>query len=297
MLHKKGFSNRSFTIVLFLLLVLPSLVLTAESEETVSAKDLPPAVKETLSNLRPGLEPEKVEREEDDGFLYFEAEFKWNDTENEIKTDDKGRVVELEEAVLPSHLSPAIQKQIEANYPSHELEEAEQVSLNYYEVEITVNGEETVVRILENGRVLGSESEDEGGENEYEQVVPWESLPAEIKRSIEDHRSGEQPVKIERSLDDGYTYFEAEYSKKNGVTHEVKVDEMGQIVEIEDEIPVDKFPMEARDSLAKSFPNSSIKEVTRKQAVYFTVELEKGDQELELSFLSNGSPIDGNEED
>ena len=86
----------------------------------------------------------------------------------------------------------------------------------------------------------------------------------------------------------GRTFYEAEYEAVDGVKHEIKLDETGQIVEIEDEIPPSQLPAAIRKKVESLHLGVPIKEAELKQSMYYVVELEEGEKETEVKVLANG---------
>lgn len=270
-----------------------------ESEGSLTLADLPEAVRTTIGEQGKGVEPTEIEREESGGFVFYEAEFKEGETTREIKMDAEGRVVEFEEELPPSSLPSGAVNRIEESYSGYEIEEVELKTVIYYEIEIEVDGKEFALRVLENGSIPESADDEEEGEedqeddDEAEEVeeegdLDWADLPGPVQTAIEGHRPGVKPKGFEKERSRDATFYEAEYPEMDGVKHEIMLDELGNIVEIEDELPVSKLPESVRKQIETTYPNGKIEEVELKQSTFYAVELEKGDNEIEIRIFATG---------
>ncbi len=263
-----------------------------ESEESVSLTSLPAAVRKAIGDHGGGVMPSEIEREESDGFVYFEAEFKEGDAAHEIKIDEEGRIVEIEKEIPSSDLPRGAMNQIKKSYAGYEIEEVEITTLTHYEIEIEEDGNEFSLLFLENGYQLGNLVEEDDGEDDEEEEesagIEWDDLPVPVQKAVTSHRPDVKPEGFELEKSNSSIFYEAEYPEMDGVKHEIKLDELGNIIEIEDEMPVSKLPVSIRKQIESDHPNASIEEVELKQSTFYEVELKKGEEELEIRILSSG---------
>jgi uncharacterized membrane protein YkoI len=279
-------------------------VCAEEAEEAVALKDAPEGVQKALADHREGVAPDKLVREVEDGFVFYEAEFAEGDVEYDVKTDEEGRIVEIEEELPLSLLPPEARNSILSAYPNAEIEEIERKTVIHYELELKNEAKEFEVRILENGFLLGEEveeaEEEEANEKEEQEEkgdITWEELPQSVRKAIEAHKEGVRPVGIECEKVKGRVFYEAEYEEADGVQHEIRVDETGQIVEIEDEIPASQVPAAILKKVESLHPGVTIEEVELKQSTFYVVEIEEGDKETEVKVLANGLILGVEEDD
>ena len=282
-----------------LLLGLVFLAMSATQAEKASDKmtlaDVPESVQKALAEYRGGAQPTSLKRELKEGIAFYEAEYREGEVTREIKLDEAGRVIEIEEEFPFSDLPQEVLQSIQAAYPDAEIEEIELKTVIFYEVELQKEGREVEVKILENGHVLdsGMEKKDEageaeGGESEKESEVTWDQLPEAVRAAIEQHRPGARPEKVDREVKKGHALYDTEFEKVEGVRREIVMDEGGRIVEIEDEIDPTQLPGVVREEVEKLYPNLPIKEAALKHLTYYVIEIEQDDKEIEVKALANG---------
>ena len=132
--------------------------------------------------------------------------------------------------------------------------------------------------------------------DEDEQVVVLGDAPEAVRQTLAEYRQGEVPSRLVREVEDGFVFYEAEFSQDDGKC-EVKTDEEGRIVEVEEELALSLLPAEARNSILSAYPNAEIEEVDLKQSTFYVVEVEEGDKEVEVKVLANGLILGVNEDD
>lgn len=279
-------------------------VSAADSEGKVALADLPSTVQKAIKDHGRGTEPSEVGKESVEGLTFYEAEFEGDGVESEIKLDEEGRIVEEERELSVSELPAAAMKSVQAEYPDAEIEEVELVTRTYYEVELESDGKEVTLLVLENGFVLDSasalepddEDGDEGEDDAEESEVAWDDLPEAVQKAFLAHREGVQPEEIEMEKSGGRVYYEGEYEEENGIEHEIKVDETGMVIEVEDEMEGSSLPDTIKAAVQSLHPKAEIEEASLKRSTYYVVEMEIDEKEVEVKVLGNGMIL-GLEED
>ena len=134
--------------------------ITEDNEQSVQWEQLPAAVQTALANTLPGVQIDELTVETEHGTTYYEACYTAEGTEHEMKLTENGYIVESEQQIPSAELPTGVLRALEIQFPNAEIEEAEVVQLTFYEVELELGGKEYEVRVLANGKVLGTEDED-----------------------------------------------------------------------------------------------------------------------------------------
>lgn len=98
-------------------------------------------------------------------------------------------------------------------------------------------------------------------------------------------------VNPEWEYEDGY--YEVEWME-NGVEKELLYDENGNLIASETEIATSELPSAITEFILENYPDYSLKEAEIQEKsgeVYYFVEIEKGNDELELKFTEDGGLV------
>ena len=134
-----------------------------DSEETIALKDLPTAVQTALSNAIPGVKVDEVTREVENGHVYYEVEYETNGAEHSIELTEAGDLVETESEVSSAALPAGVAAFLQSRYEGATIEEAQFVTLQFYEIELKSGGRDIEVLVLANGQEI--EVEDDGDDD------------------------------------------------------------------------------------------------------------------------------------
>lgn len=124
-----------------------------------------------------------------------------------------------------------------------------------------------------------------------EAAVAWEKVPAPVQQGIQAQLGTERPEQITQETDDGFTTYEAA-QKVNGQLKEVKLGENGQLLEVEDAVPVSELPYAVKAAIEKEAPEAEIGAVVRVTSYYYEIEVQKGGRAKELKILGNGQEFE-----
>ncbi len=134
-----------------------------ESEQEMKLSELPQAVQAALGNAIPGVEVDEVTREVEGGHVYYEVEYEANGTDHTIELTENGDIVETETEVSASALPAGVIAYLQSHYEGAKIEEAELVTLQFYEIELENGRRDVEVQVLANGQVI--EIEDDGDDD------------------------------------------------------------------------------------------------------------------------------------
>ncbi len=68
-----------------------------------------------------------------------------------------------------------------------------------------------------------------------EEKGEWSQVPAKVQQTITEHAQGGEVLKVEKETDKNAVVYEAKVKKTDGKKIEIKVDENGKLIEIEDD--------------------------------------------------------------
>ena len=163
-----------------------------EQEEVVSLQDVPKPVQKTIRREAAGGKIEKIEKEIRGNRTIYEADLKIDGKEYEAKILPNGTLLikklehavsprkrrgemerhmqakKKEEKIDPDDVPDKVMKAVEKKVPGGTVKEAEKETIGrkvIYEIEKVVDGRESEVKVLPNGRIIKIEREDEEHEH------------------------------------------------------------------------------------------------------------------------------------
>jgi hypothetical protein len=142
--------------------------------------------------------------------------------------------------------------------------------------------------------VLANEKKDGDKKDDAEKAMSWGSLPPAAQKAFASLLKTSKPEKITQETDDGATTYEAA-QKVDGRMEEAKVAENGQVLEVEETIPLTDLPPAVVDKVKSTMPKAEIKEVRRVTQYFYEVELSKGSHSKEVKLFGNGQPVENDD--
>lgn len=130
-----------------------------DGEAAISWQQLPAAVQVALEKIVPTQQIDALTREVEDGFVFFEAEYKTDGLEHATKLTDNGYVVESEQPVPAESLPPAVVAALKKQFKNAEIEESEIVQLTFFEVKVRAGDKKCEVKIQANGNVIAQDDD------------------------------------------------------------------------------------------------------------------------------------------
>ncbi len=130
-------------------------------QQTVSLDDVPEAARTALRKLAGDAKIEKVEREEDDGVILFEAEWQQNQTTHEATVTADGDLVEQERTVSHASLPQAVRRAVKDRFGDITEVTYERKTVVLYEAESDADGNKREVLLSPSGREVEVEVSDD----------------------------------------------------------------------------------------------------------------------------------------
>ncbi|HKQ49734.1 MAG TPA: PepSY-like domain-containing protein [Phycisphaerae bacterium] len=128
-----------------------------------------------------------------------------------------------------------------------------------------------------------------------DEKVPLDQVPAAARRALEMQAGGAKFTEIEREVEHGVTVYEAEWMD-HGTEHEASVSADGELLEVEENVPMDKAPAAVREAIGKHFGAGTKVVIEKTTVVYYEVEAKVDGKEKELYFSPTGR-LHGEESD
>ena len=145
-------------------LVIAGLILTASAsaqEKKIRRSDLPPAVEKTVAANSEGATIKGFSTEQENGQTIYEAEMMVKGHSKDISMTADGSIVEVEEEVALSSLSPEVQAGLQEKAGKGKIGKVESISkkgkLVAYEAHVVTDGKKSEVQVGPDGKPLDHE--------------------------------------------------------------------------------------------------------------------------------------------
>jgi len=104
-----------------------------------------------------------------------------------------------------------------------------------------------------------------------EKAINMKDLPAAVRRTVQEQSQGAVIRRLSKEIEGGKTVYEVEMKVK-GHGKDVTIDASGEVIEVEEEVPLESLPNAARAAIEKAAGRGQITKVERvsggKQAAY-----------------------------
>jgi uncharacterized membrane protein YkoI len=211
----------------------------AGKEEKVSLNEVPEAARNTILHEAAGHKVREIEKETGNGRTVYEAEWKVDGKEVEVKVAADGKLLEREMEVALKDVPAAARETILKEAAGSKVAEVEKVVAGdrvTYEAEWKADGKEIEITVSPAGKVLGREVEDEDDDEDDdddksareekhedgEVDVTLDQVPDAVRATILKEAAGHKIEEIERETRGGRTVYEAEW-EVDGKEIEIKV--------------------------------------------------------------------------
>ncbi len=128
--------------------------LTAQAEQKVQMKDLPPAVQKAVQEHTKGLTVKGFAKEVEDGKTFYEAETTVNGHSKDFLFDTAGKLVEIEEEVSLDSVPAAVKTALEAEGKVLLVETVTKGKTVTYEGTVEKNGKKSEIPMDANGKKI-----------------------------------------------------------------------------------------------------------------------------------------------
>jgi len=189
-----------------------------EKDKPLTLDQVPAAVKATIVKEAAGADIKKIEKENENGKVVYEAEFLRGGKTTEVKVASGGTLlsteVELSLDEVPAPVKATILKEAKGA-KIKEVEKETKGATITYEAEFEADGKEVEIQVAPDGKLLGREDaekdDDEDDDDEDEAKVSIDQVPAAVKATILKEAQGAKIKEIEKETKNGRTVYEAEF--------------------------------------------------------------------------------------
>src|SRR3974377_2097748 len=118
-------------------------------------------------------------------------------------------------------------------------------------------------------------------------------LPSAVQQTVKEQTKGATLVGLNKEIEGGKTTYEAE-TKVNGRARDVKIDESGAVVAIEEEVALDSIPAAAKAAIEKQAAGGKIRKVesvTKGNTVTYEAAVTINGKKSEIAVAADGSPV------
>jgi hypothetical protein len=131
-----------------------------QSEREIAFKDAPAPAQDSYHRLAGAAQPARVTREEHGDLVEFEFEYQKDGQPCSLRTTPGGDVIEIEQGVAASAITPTVMKALQRRYPGATLDKAEQINAFRYELHIVDQGKKRSILLMPDGRIGKAEKSD-----------------------------------------------------------------------------------------------------------------------------------------
>jgi uncharacterized membrane protein YkoI len=126
-----------------------------------------------------------------------------------------------------------------------------------------------------------------------EKKVKMSDLPAAVQATVKEQSKGATLRGLAKEVEKGKTFYEAELTV-NGHGKDISMDETGQVVEVEEEVPLNKIPSAAKAAIEKGAAGGKIAKVESvtqgEKLVAYEAQVRKAGKHSEVRVDPNGNP-------
>ena len=226
----------------------------AAKEKKISLDEVPEAARNTILHEAAGNMVREIEQETENERTVYEAEWKVDGKEVEVKVTADGKLLERETEIALKDVPEAARETILKEAAGSKVNEVEKVVAGdrvAYEAEWKADGKEIEITVSTAGKVLKREVEeedddgDDDGDDDHKQGreekqedgevdVTLDQVPDAVKATILKEAAGNKIEEIERETRNGRTVYEAEW-KVGGKEIEINVAPDGTLLKKETE--------------------------------------------------------------
>lgn len=262
-----------------------------QSETNVSWEVLPTAVKDALTNANPAMKFESLTRQEENGFVTYEAEYETDPGDAEIELTEAGEIIEMKSELKAESLPARVVERIEKRFPGAEIDDISMVRETYYELEFMTASGKTDVSFHADGSERENDAGDLSNRGGFDEEIDWEDAPKAVLDTLAAYRLAIEFDSLERDEKNGLVSYKAIYVGESG-GGQIKLTEAGDVIENRKRIHADSLPVAIADQLNQRFPGAVVEDTTEFHETYYEVALKTDSNEIEIAYFADGTPAE-----
>ena len=130
------------------------------------------------------------------------------------------------------------------------------------------------------------------GEGEGERKVTEADVPAAALATLKKLADGAKITEFAEEVEFGHTFYEGSWKHRSGANMDVLVTQTGDLVEIEQEVDIDKVPAAALKMARKAAGKDVELAFEKKTMILYEVKFQKGDSRHELLLTPDGRRVE-----
>lgn len=170
-----------------------------------------------------------------------------------------------------------------------------------YEAEFVLNGKTFEIRVAADGTLLGKEEEKPSGQpKEQERKVTEAQVPPAALVALKKLAGSAKFTEFAEEIEHGHKFYEGSWKGPEG-NMDALVTDTGDVVEIEEIVPVDKVPAGVRAAAEKEAGKGGAVVYERKTLYLYEIKFRKDGKGREMLFTADARQVheeeDGDDED
>jgi uncharacterized membrane protein YkoI len=133
---------------------------------------------------------------------------------------------------------------------------------------------------------------------DHEKRLKKSDLPAEVQKTADEYSKGATVRGYSKEIENGKPEYEVELTV-DGHSKDVNIDETGAVIEIEEQVQLDKLSAPARDGLKNKAGDGKITKVEsitkHGKVVAYEAQVLTGSKKTEVQVAPDGKPLDHEE--
>ena len=124
-----------------------------------------------------------------------------------------------------------------------------------------------------------------------EKKIQKSDLPAAVQKAADEQTKGAEIKGYSKEVEKGKTYYEVE-TRLDGHGRDLLFDASGKLVEVEEEIAIDKLPPAVRNAIEKAATGgklNKVESVTKGSVITYEASITKGGKKSEILFNADGT--------
>ena len=159
-----------------------------------------------------------------------------------------------------------------------------------YEAEVIIDGKEFDIEVAADGTLLTKDGDKH--EEETERAVSAKEVPAAALATLKKLAAGAQITEFAEEIEHGHTFYEGSWKAPSGGNMDVLVTAAGDLVEIEEQVTLDRVPATVLAAARKAAGADARIGFEKKTLILYEVKFRKGDAWHELLLTADGRCVE-----
>jgi hypothetical protein len=131
----------------------------------IKLADAPAPVRAAIAKLTADKNVKQIFKEVSNGTTTYDVEYQVDGQASDVEISESGEVLEIATVIKAAALPEAASKAVAKAFPKGTIKGAESVQVFFYEVVVTVNGEDREIKVGANGQIADDDDDDGDDDN------------------------------------------------------------------------------------------------------------------------------------